>query len=241
MSASLLVAALLAGLAGGLHCAAMCGGFVVALAGRDAGTQVMRPARAILRGQLAYHAGRIGTYSILGALFGAAGAATLGAIDLAPAQRILYALANLLLLALAFRIATRHAGGEWMSRALLPLTGRALPAVMRATRGHGTLQRVAVGAAWGLVPCTLVYGMLPLALFAGGAWQGAAVMAAFGLATLPNLVGIGWLVQRFRHALRGRALRGAAAGVLTAFALAGLYRVAFIPEALGQGPFCIVP
>jgi sulfite exporter TauE/SafE len=103
------------------------------------------------------------------------------------------------------------------------------------------LQRVAVGAAWGLVPCTLVYGMLPLALFAGGAWQGAAVMLAFGVATLPNLVGIGWLVQRFRHALRGSALRAVAAGLLGAFALAGLYRVAFIPEALGQGPFCIVP
>lgn len=241
MSASLLVAALLAGLAGGIHCAAMCGGFLAALAGRDEQLHALRPARAIVRSQLAYHAGRIATYALLGALSGAIGAATVGAVDLAPAQRVLYAIANLLLLALALRIATRRNGGEWIARTLLPATGRALPSVLRVARGDGALARGAIGAAWGLVPCTLVYGMLPLALFAGGAWQGATVMLVFGVATLPNLVGIGFVVQRLRRVLRGGAWRGAAAAVLGAFALAGLYRVAFLPEALGQGPFCLVP
>lgn len=242
MSLSLLVAALVAGLAGGVHCAAMCGGFLAALSARDAqGSRVLQPARRIVRDQLGYHAGRIGTYSLLGAAFGAAGNATLGAIDLASVQRVLYAAANLLLLALAVRILARGTGGTWFARAMAPVAGRALSPMVLATREGGTPRRVALGAAWGLVPCTLVYGMLPLALFAGGAWQGALLMLVFGLATLPNLLGIGWLVQRARAALRGRALRFAAAGVLAVFALAGLYRVAFVPEALGQGPFCLVP
>ena len=242
MSASLLVAALLAGLAGGVHCAAMCGGFLAALSSRDARQpQALQPARRLLREQMGYHAGRIATYSLLGAAFGAAGNATLGAIDLASVQRVLYAVANLLLLALAVRILARGAGGAWLARAVAPVAGRALSPMVLATREGGMPRRIALGAAWGLVPCTLVYGMLPLALFAGGVWQGALLMLVFGLATLPNLLGIGWLVQRGRTVLRGRALRLAAAGVLVTFALAGLYRVAFLPEALGQGPFCLVP
>lgn len=242
MSLSLLLAALIAGLAGGVHCAAMCGGFLAALSARDAqAVQVLQPARRLVRTQLGYHAGRIATYSMLGAAFGAAGNVTLGAIDLASLQRVLYAAANLLLLALAVRILARGTGNTWLARAAAPVAGRVLSPVVLATRKGGMPHRIALGAAWGLVPCTLVYSMLPLALFAGGAWQGALVMLVFGLATLPNLLGIGWLVQRARTVLHARGLRFAAAAVLVAFALAGLYRVAFLPEALGQGPFCIVP
>ncbi len=242
MSLSLLLTALVAGLAGGVHCAAMCGGFLAALSARDTrGVEVVQPARRLVRQQLGYHAGRIGTYSLLGAAFGTAGSLTLGAIDLASVQRLLYAVANLLLLALALRILARGTGDTWLARAVAPVAGRALSPVVLATRKGGTPHRVALGAAWGLVPCTLIYSMLPLALFAGGTWQGALVMLVFGLATLPNLLGIGWLVQRARTVLHARALRYAAAGVLVAFALAGLYRVAFLPEALGQGPFCLVP
>ena len=98
--------------------------------------------------------------------------------------------------------------------------------------------RLALGALWGLVPCTLVYGMLPLALFAGGAWQGALVMLVFGAGTLPHLVGAGDS-RCARLDLRGPRLRRAAAIVLGAFALLGLYRAVFVPEALGQGPFCL--
>lgn len=241
MSSSLLLTAILAGLAGGIHCAAMCGGFVAALGTRDAQATVLLPARRLVTTELAYHAGRIGTYTLLGLAFGAAGNAALAAIDVASVQRVLYAVANVLLLALAVRLVAWKTGGTWLARAMAPVAGRALPAVAQSLRTGGLPQRLALGAAWGLVPCTLVYAILPLALFAGGAWQGALVMAAFGVATLPNLLGLGWLVRRGRHLLRGRALRGTAAALLAAFACAGLYRVAFVPEALGQGPFCFVP
>ena len=97
--------------------------------------------------------------------------------------------------------------------------------------------RLALGVLWGFVPCTLVYGMLPLALFAGGAWQGAAVMLVFGAGTLPHLLGAGVLLARVD--LRGPRLRRGAAIVIGAFALLGLYRAAFVPEALGHGAFCL--
>lgn len=236
MASALLVSAFLAGLVGGLHCAAMCGGFVAATAARDRARPLV-PARALVTAQAAYHGGRIVSYAGLGALFGAAGAATLGAIDLRPVQQALYVVANLLLVLLAFAIATRVTVMPWLARAGLGVFARVLPRVSTAARRSTYAGRIAFGVVWGLVPCTLVYSVVPLALFAGGAWQGALVMAVFGLATLPHLVGAGLLARRL---LQGTAARAAVAVLLTGFALVGLYRALYLPESLGQGPFCLV-
>ena len=72
MPQSALIGAFLAGLLGGLHCFAMCGAWLAVVA-RPAGTSALLPARALRAGQAATHAGRITTYVLLGAAFGAAG------------------------------------------------------------------------------------------------------------------------------------------------------------------------
>ena len=235
MATSLLLTALLAGLVGGIHCAAMCGGFVTAISARDA---TLHPARRLVVRQLAYHAGRIGSYASLGAIFGAAGASAINAL---PLQQAMYVVANMLLLALAAAIALRAATNSWLARVGAAAFAHVLPVVRPLTQGASAANRVALGALWGLVPCTLVYGVLPLALFAGGAWQGAAVMLVFGVATLPHLAGFGYVLARLRNHLGGRTFRHAAAALIAAFAVAGLYRALFVPGALAQGPFCLVP
>ena len=58
MPQATMIGAFLAGLLGGLHCAAMCGGF----------------ARTGSGSLVALHAGRIGSYALAGAIVGAAGA-----------------------------------------------------------------------------------------------------------------------------------------------------------------------
>jgi hypothetical protein len=75
----------------------------------------------------------------------------------------------------------------------------------------------------------------------GGAWQGALVMAAFGIGTLPNVFVAGVALARARHLFEGQWPRRVAAAVLTAFVIAGLYRAVLMPEALVRGAFCIVP
>ena len=232
---ALLLSAILAGLVGGLHCAAMCGGFAAAAAARDA--RVMRPRRSLLARQLTYHAGRIASYAVLGTLFGAAGESALRAATLAPIQQLLYAVANVLLLLLAAGIAMPAGGVTWFARAGAGAFARVLPHVQPLLRGDGAASRLALGGLWGFVPCTLVYSVLPLALFSGGAWQGALVMLVFGAGTLPHLVGAGFALARVN--LRAPRLRRGAAILIGAFALLGLYRAAFVPDALGHGPFCL--
>ncbi len=194
MALSLLISAWLFGTLGGVHCLAMCGGFVAAASARDgakAGAPLL-PASLIIRRQLAYHAGRVFCYAALGAAFGAAGAAALDAALLQPLQRI------------------------------------------------GVVGRIALGLAWGLVPCALVYAVLPLALFAGGAWQGALVMLAFGAGTTPTLLAASFTLRLPRRALGQRGWRYVAATAVIVFATTGIYRSLFVAGALAQGPFCLV-
>jgi sulfite exporter TauE/SafE len=244
MPLSALIGAWLAGALGGLHCLAMCGGFVTAMAGgapgaQQAGSAIETPSRsANARRQVAYNAGRVTTYTALGFLAGGAGGELLSAAQWAPVQRVLYLLANLFLLGLALAIARRRAGSSFVQRLGHRLFATVLPLVRRLTATPTTAGRYAVGLAWGLVPCALTYSVLPIALFAGSATRGAAVMLAFGLGTLPNLLAATWLVAEGRRRFDGSTARMAAALVLAAFAGVGIWRALVGTTTLAQGPFC---
>jgi sulfite exporter TauE/SafE len=242
MSWSPLISAWLAGALGGVHCVAMCGGFVAALAARDgAQTAPLRRATAILWRQFPYHLGRVSSYALLGAAFGAVGAMALAAANLLPLQRVLYVVANLFLLLLALAIAMRAGGGGQLQRAGAMLFARLLPLVKRLQASDTVPSRVGFGLVWGLVPCGLTYSVLPLALFAGNAIEGGAIMLAFGIGKLPSLLVVGWAMSRARRWVENSVVRYGAAALLAAFAAAGIWRALFGPMATGNGPFCIVP
>lgn len=245
MALSVLISAWLVGVLGGVHCLAMCGGFVAAISLRDGnaagGAKALLPARVIVRRQLGYHAGRVGAYVLLGAAFGAAGTVALRAVDVLSIQRALYVLANGFLLLLASGLVTRSMALAGLQRAGAKAFGAALPMLQPLLRRPGASGRVGLGIVWGFVPCTLVYGTLPLALFAGGPWEGAAVMLAFGLGTVPNLMATNLLIARTRSLYGRSTWRIAAALLLAGFAIVGIYRALYDPNALAQGPFCLLP
>ena len=60
---------------------------------------------------------------------------------------------------------------------------------MRAASRPGPASRLLVGLCWGLLPCGLVYTLLLAAASTGSVPAGAAIMVAFGLGTLPSMVG----------------------------------------------------
>jgi hypothetical protein len=95
------------------------------------------------------------------------------------------------------------------------------------------------GMLWGLVPCGLVYSVLPLAFLSGNIVTGAALMLSFGLGTLPNLL----LISKFSAVLTQFGqyvwVRYFAAALLFTTAGFGLYRAWVLPEALLKGGFCI--
>ena len=241
MAVSVLASVWLLGTVGSVHCLGMCGGFVAAVAARDGPARAapLLSAATILWRQLAYHAGRVAGYAALGAAFGAAGAAALDSAALLPLQRSLLLLANALLLLLGVSLAVGAPGLAGLQRAGAAVFSRVLPALRPMLAIPGATGRIALGLVWGLVPCALVYSTLPLALFAGGAWQGALVMLAFGAGTLPALAAAGLALRLPQGLLGGRAWRYVAATIIIGFSLAGMYRVVFAPGALAQGPFCL--
>jgi sulfite exporter TauE/SafE len=79
-----------------------------------------------------------------------------------------------------------------------------------------------LGMLWGLVPCAMVASMLSLALLSADPLQGAAVMLAFGLGTLPNLLAFGFVAGAGRVWLRRPAVRVVAGCVVLISGVVGL-------------------
>ncbi len=208
------LALFLVGLLGGTHCVGMCGGIVGALSmGASARWSML----------LAYNGGRILSYALAGALAGALGAASLGLEGQVPIRLILYFLANLMLVALGFyllgvtrALAFTERAGQYLWRLIQPLTRRFLPA-----RSVG--QAFPLGVLWGWLPCGLVYSALAGALAAGSAGRGAALMLAFGLGTLPNLLLAGILLARLNEFVRRPLVRAISGLLVLGFGLYGLF------------------
>ena len=153
---------------------------------------------------------------------------------------MLYVGANIFLLVLGTSLALGTPGVAGLQRVGAKLFGAVLPALQPLLARPGFVGRIALGLAWGLVPCALVYAVLPLALFAGGAWQGALVMLAFGAGTTPTLLAASFALRLPRRALGQRGWRYVAATAVIVLATTGIYRSLFVAGALAQGPFCLV-
>jgi sulfite exporter TauE/SafE len=231
LDAGFLVGAL-AGLTGGLHCLAMCGGYV-AVAGTS-GAQPLLPMATLRLRQAVTQSGRLATYLLLGAAVGAAGGAAF-ALHWPASERTLYALANVVLLLTAMRMLQPAIGQPVLERAGLAVFRHVAPLAGPWMRRAGLSGRFALGMLWGLTPCALIYGVLPVALLSGSAFAGAAVMLGLWMGTLPALL----IAGRFAARLGTQRNRRAAAAVIAAFALVGLYRALFAPALSAAGPFCL--
>jgi sulfite exporter TauE/SafE len=218
----------------------MCGGYVGALAAGQGGAApvAILPARSLLFRQVVAHAGRIASYVALGAVFGAAGGAALGASWL-PVQRGLYLAANALLLLLAVGVARGVSPFAWFERAGLALYAKLLPAARPLARDGSAASRFALGVLWGFTPCGLVYGVVPVAMLSGSMVDGALVMLLFGLGTLPNLLAAGVAAQRLVALRRAPWIRRTAGVLIVALGVAGIVRLPGLREAVIAGWHCI--
>jgi len=199
-----LVGAMLTGLLGGAHCAAMCGGIATSMSlGQRGGAWVA----------LQPNLGRIGGYVLAGALVGGFGQALLGVARLPwlivasrAAVGIVLVFAALRLLDRSGRFAFLSVPGNRMWQRMRPLQLRLLPA-------DSLGKRIALGMLWGWLPCGLSTQLLFAAWLQASAWHGALTMAAFGLATLPMMWPLTWAGARLGQRLQRGGWR-TASGVL---------------------------
>ena len=229
--------AFIAGLMGGAHCAAMCGGIVGIVSRPHAGSE---PIPRQWRYALAYNGGRIFSYAVAGFLAGALGQGGLWLRGGPLAQQVMLFFAGVTLLLLALYVAGVtpvargiEAAGAVVWRRVQPYSRWFLPA-------DSVPRALGLGAIWGWLPCGMVYALLLTAMATADARQGALVMFAFGLGTLPNLMAISLLFGQVRKLSALRPLRIASGAVIGGLGMFGILK-AMQPAAFsGDGLLCHV-
>ena len=198
-----LLAATMLGLAGAGHCIGMCGGIASAI-GIGA-----RNRRSLI---LAYQAGRIISYSALGYFLGAAASM----IDLPAWRMALRVLAAFMLIAMGLYTANWWLGlqhlerlGSAVWRPIQNLSRPLLPATQLP-------QALALGAAWGFLPCGLIYSALAWASTHANGFNSGILMLFFGIGTLPAMLaasfGANWVSQFLRKLWVKRAIGASLCG-----------------------------
>lgn len=206
MFESLLITAFLVGLLGGVHCLGMCGGVVGTLTFNLSPQHQLSQWR-MLPFQLAYNLGRVSSYAVAGLLIGALAASISGIAPFLPFQQALQIVAGLFMLALGLYLA-----GWWNGIAQVERLGGALwkrlqPYTHKLTPVSSLPQAWLYGFVWGWLPCGLVYSALIMAFTSASALDGALIMLAFGLGTIPNLMLMGVFAFYFTRLARNPWVR----------------------------------
>jgi uncharacterized protein len=182
-----------AGLLGSTHCLAMCGGIATALgAARTGAAGRWQP--------LLYQLGRIISYGIAGAIVGTLGAAAGLGLAISRWSEILRLATALVVVVIGLDIALGGARrARWLrapERLGAMLWRRIAPAARAALPASPGARALALGLLWGWLPCGLVYSALLAAAVAGGTAGGSATMIAFGLGTMPAMLGLSYAGAR---------------------------------------------
>jgi len=204
-----LSAALLTGVLGGVHCAAMCGGIAT-------GFSMWSPRHGLMA-SMQLNAGRVLGYGLAGGVVGGLGDGVLRLFEW-PALILGARIAmGLVLMLVAWRLLDQQGRLRFLGRPvarvwrwLQPLQRRLLPA-------NTPFRRIVAGMLWGWMPCGLSGTMLAAAWLQASAMKGAALMAIFGIGTWLVMVPLTWSGARVgRWMQRTGARRGAAAFILMA-------------------------
>ena len=218
----------LIGVANAAHCAGMCGVFAAQAAGTCSRGKACRNSALYLLGKTA-------TYAFIGALAGFLGARVLDVTgDTRSALGIAAGIA-LVLVGIGGILGSRGETpiGRWIARLVGPL----VRTLRQVHRGGGPL---ALGAISGLLPCGVVY----LAALQGAALanplDGAVLMSAFGLGTVPVLLAVGLAGRELMARLGPRRVQLAGAVLIVLTGSATIVR-ALLPWILADGsggPIC---
>ena len=209
MSEPGLLLAFTAGLAGAPHCLGMCTGLAGGLFLHQGLAQRGLPAAV-------YHGARVLTYVVLGVAGAALGQVVVQVGGFGKAQGLLLIVAGVVIVVLGLGLA-----GVLGAAAPARCAAASGPAVGQAVR-PGLWRFVLAGAGNGLVPCSLVFSVAIKAAATASPAQAAALMLAFGLGTVPAMLGVSLLSGTLGNRACGR-VRHVAGTVVVALGLWTLY------------------
>ena len=202
MELTLALTALFMGLAGAPHCTAMCGpscAAVLGTCGARSGT-----AGALAASTVTFHAFRVVSYALAGALAATGVGLLAWAGQAAPWVRPLWTMFHVAALALGLWLAVTGQQPAFMAKIskartappvpdrVQVVSGASLALPLRRTAAASPLAAASAGSLWVIWPCGLLQSALVVSGLANSALAGAGVMAAFAVASSLGLV---WLPQ----------------------------------------------
>lgn len=176
---------LLFGLAGGIHCAAMCGPLAIVLNTPAISSQLF--SKRIVN-KLVLNGGRIATYGIMGAMVGTAAQLVAVAVD----TQVVSVIAGILMIVTAIvQFIGKHSffPTHTVNKLIAPYRTKVF-----ANNTPSLRRTFLFGVVNALLPCGYLFSALFGALAVGSMQNGAVFMTGFGVGTLPvlMLIGLGW-------------------------------------------------
>lgn len=171
------------------HCIGMCGGIVLAYTTIKIKPESSKVSKSVAH--LIYSFGRVLTYSILGAMFGALGGVVLFSNN---ANGILLIVAGV-----AMILAGLSLMGKIKFLTLIEHSFSSSPFYKKTFQGvlhsQSNVSFFLLGMLNGLLPCGFVYFFAITAASTADPLSGALVMAIFGMSTIPAMFGVGFLAS----------------------------------------------
>ena len=200
------------------HCIGMCGGFIVTYTSTKIDPQSSRVSQSI--NHLLYNGGRISSYMLLGALFGAFGSLW----EATPLLRaVMFTIAGILMILMGLSLTGKL---RFLNSIEYNLTQKKWfkKLFQKLITGNTRSSFYFLGALNGLFPCGLVYAALVWAMATASPIYGAFVMLLFGLATLPSLFSFGFFIGILKQTQMRKVMLQLAALTVIAFGTWTLFK-----------------
>ncbi len=205
-------AAFVIGLFSSLHCIGMCGSIIGTLT-FSLSPELRNKKSKLFSVVLIYNLGRILSYSLAGALVGAIGALLSLPFTDGHAHRFLQIVSAIVMTGAGLYIAGWFPRFAYIEKIGARFWKRIEPFGRRLIPVQSRFKAFLFGMIWGWLPCGLIYTALALAATTGNVVHSGLTMFAFGLGTLPAVIGVGIMTSLLTRLSRIQHFKWAA-GVL---------------------------
>ncbi|MBW4551599.1 MAG: sulfite exporter TauE/SafE family protein [Aphanocapsa sp. GSE-SYN-MK-11-07L] len=196
------------------HCVGMCGPIAVGFSLTERQGDSQPDGAESWAKKLVWHGllnlGRLLSYTLVGAAIGAVGSVLIAGGQMAGIGSALRQGLTIFTGSLLIWFGLSQIKPGWLPH--LPLLNpfgnlHQRLATHRLSQSSAGWTPLVLGSMWGLIPCGFLYAAQIKAAETGNLWLGAATMAAFGLGTVPSMLGVGLSIAKLSAGRRSQLFR----------------------------------